>query len=267
MRKLLLILSFVTAEALAQVPGTIGYQGSLEDAQGYPVSGLVNLTFRLYPGKAGGTKLWQETHTSVPVEDGFFSVSLGSIVPFNLDFKSQYFLEIQVNSDSPMSPRVKLESTPYANRSAAGPRLMLKDGNGAELGEPVGVTHVRFHLLSDEGYDYSIDRVDGALLDWGSLYFADAECQGQAYSSAPTGHVFRVEDTGNWYVPRQAPEANPLDIVKEKGAYPGFCSNASLSVNNSIREAERNDPAVTGVADGDRVLPLLLERVQGEAVQ
>ena len=40
------------------------------------------MTFRMYDVDTGGTEFWTETHTSVPVANGVFSVQLGSVTPF-----------------------------------------------------------------------------------------------------------------------------------------------------------------------------------------
>lgn len=76
------------------------------------MNGTVSIVFRLYNAATGGTLLWEETQ-SVQVTTGFYSVALGSVTPFNLPFDQQYFLELEVNSDGPMTPRYALASSPY----------------------------------------------------------------------------------------------------------------------------------------------------------
>jgi len=43
--------------------------------------------------------------------DGIYSVILSSI---DLDFSSQYYLGLKVESDSEMTPRINLTSSPYS---------------------------------------------------------------------------------------------------------------------------------------------------------
>jgi len=60
----------------------ISYQGRLADAEGNPITGKVNLEFRLYDVPTGGGPLWEEFWTggnAVDVSDGLFSVMLGGI--------------------------------------------------------------------------------------------------------------------------------------------------------------------------------------------
>jgi len=60
----------------------ISYQGRLADADGNPITGKVNIEFRLYDVPTGGVPLWEEFWTggnAVDVSDGLFSVMLGGI--------------------------------------------------------------------------------------------------------------------------------------------------------------------------------------------
>lgn len=119
--------SFITGTililALAQMSWgitarTITYQGVLKDSNGDIVAdGTYSLTFRIYNVETGGTELWTETHSSVNVQDGLFSVELGSITAMYIGgaamFDEPYWLEIDVGSTT-MSPRTELTAVPYA---------------------------------------------------------------------------------------------------------------------------------------------------------
>ena len=100
------------------VPQIINYQGKVTNADGTGISGNINMEFRLYTSESGTMPIWQETHNSVPVSNGLFSVLLGSIVPFpdSVDFSAAYWLEVEIN-DETMSPRERLSSSPYAIRA------------------------------------------------------------------------------------------------------------------------------------------------------
>jgi ABC-type antimicrobial peptide transport system permease subunit len=58
------------------VPMTMGYQGHLTDSKGDPVNGNADITFKIYSVSSGGSHVWTETHNSVEVTDGIFSVIL-----------------------------------------------------------------------------------------------------------------------------------------------------------------------------------------------
>lgn len=104
-------------------PHALEYQGRLTDASGNSVPDAVHtMTFRLYSTATGGTVLWSENHPAVQSHDGLLAVSLGTITPIPMDIISQgagyspesLYLEIQVGSDTPLSPRTRLGETPYA---------------------------------------------------------------------------------------------------------------------------------------------------------
>ncbi|MFZ4857118.1 MAG: putative metal-binding motif-containing protein [Desulfuromonadaceae bacterium] len=121
--------------AFAAIPQTINYQGYMKDtATGVPTSGAVNITFSLYEGASHGTPLWSETHSSVPINNGIYSVSLGSIDPagnpLNRPFDREYFLGISVNGGTEMAPRQALTAVPYAMHAVSADRLTLLCSKG-----------------------------------------------------------------------------------------------------------------------------------------
>ncbi|MCD6531121.1 hypothetical protein J7K99_01590 [bacterium] len=111
---LLLLPGFV----FASPPKILNFQSKLTDSAGVGINDTVDITFRLYDVATGGTPLWTETHASVPVVKGLFDVALGSVSPFpdSMDFSGQYYLEIQVESET-LAPRIPFRSSPYAVRA------------------------------------------------------------------------------------------------------------------------------------------------------
>jgi len=97
----------------AQIPRTINYQGKLTNTIGVAINGSYSLTFRIFDVESGGTALWSETHFSVPITKGMFSVILGSETALNLPFDDQYWIEIAVNGEV-LSPRQPLTSVCYS---------------------------------------------------------------------------------------------------------------------------------------------------------
>ena len=51
--------------ARGDVPRTISYQGFLTDDAGAPLTGPVDITFRLFGQLADGTEAWSEVHQDV----------------------------------------------------------------------------------------------------------------------------------------------------------------------------------------------------------
>lgn len=100
----------------ATVPNLINYQGQLTDANGDALtSDVYDLTFKVYDALTNGNLKWQETHTDIPVVKGFFNVVLGSNTDITPAFSSaSAFLEITVDSGTPITPRQQVLSSPYA---------------------------------------------------------------------------------------------------------------------------------------------------------
>jgi len=94
---------------------TITYQGQLRDG-GTPVTGNVNLEFRLYDELTGGNPIGTEIQRlEWPVEDGLFQVELDfGAAAFD---GGERFLEVEVNG-APLSPRQRVTAVPFALRAA-----------------------------------------------------------------------------------------------------------------------------------------------------
>ncbi|MBT4501153.1 MAG: hypothetical protein HOC74_25710 [Gemmatimonadetes bacterium] len=118
MRRILFLFSLFALflfghDALAQ---TFTVKGVLRNPLGRTVEdGSYVLTLKLYAAAEGGTALWSETHTSVPVQHGVFGVELGSVESLaTVSFLSTYWLGITVQGEEEMSPRIKLAPGPYS---------------------------------------------------------------------------------------------------------------------------------------------------------
>ena len=128
----ILLFTFPSLAAPLRAPGAvstsvISYQGRLADADGNPITGKVNMEFRIYDVPTGGTPLWEEYWTggnAVDVSDGLFNVMLGSINTTLADAiagHDELYLGITVGTDSEMEPRVQLGSVPFAMRALTVP--------------------------------------------------------------------------------------------------------------------------------------------------
>ena len=98
------------------VPGLLSYQGTLADANGDPIDGNVEMTFRVYTTTLGGTPLYTETHPAVVVRDGDFAVLLGQTTPFpdGLFAEPNRYLGLQVGAQAEMAPRQRFASVAFA---------------------------------------------------------------------------------------------------------------------------------------------------------
>ena len=102
--------------AVGEIPHLINYQGKLTDDAGNPLTDNYDLTFKIYNDPTGGSLLWSETHTGVAVNNGIFSVILGTFNPINLSFDSHYWLEVMVGAET-IAPRRQLTSVGYSFRA------------------------------------------------------------------------------------------------------------------------------------------------------
>lgn len=153
---IMLILLAVPATLSAGIWDNMTYQGVLVDSTGAKVTGTRVLTFSLWDTETDGASFWSEEHT-VSVVDGVVDVVLGTTTPLStLSGLDQYWLQIQVGTDTPMD-RIKLTAVPYAFSALNADKL---DGysTGAETGQiPINNSTKNEHLNADmvDGHDVS----------------------------------------------------------------------------------------------------------------
>lgn len=120
---LTLVLSMRQVHAADTVPHLMNYQGRLTDNDGTALTGIKEITFKVYSASAGGTLVWGP-HTQALFLDsnGYFNVVLGDDVADPVRNIVEAFgtedayLEITKGSkdDTPISPRQQVLSAPYA---------------------------------------------------------------------------------------------------------------------------------------------------------
>ncbi|MCA9875112.1 MAG: hypothetical protein KDE48_09500 [Anaerolineales bacterium] len=103
-------------------PNLISYQGYLTDDSGQPINGAPDLEFGIYAALTGGSPLWSELQLNVPVNEGYFTVQLGSFTPIDADLFSDpdRYLQVSVNSGGGFVdlPRQPFTAVPYALQAA-----------------------------------------------------------------------------------------------------------------------------------------------------
>ncbi len=126
MKKLLLIFGVIVLAALGELRsepavGKIPYRGRLTDSNRNYLTGTHDITFSICDSAAGtcngsAGRLWTETHSAVSVQRGYAAINAGDITPIPLSLfgVSTAYLEIQVGSDPPMSPRIELLPSAYS---------------------------------------------------------------------------------------------------------------------------------------------------------
>ena len=111
---LMLLLS--SSLALAVIPPTLNYQGHLTDSSGVPVDGPVVMQFAIYDVATGGTAPLWSVSRSVIVDQGVFSVELGSStapLPPGL-FESPLWMGLTIGTDEQMTPLRPISSVGFS---------------------------------------------------------------------------------------------------------------------------------------------------------
>jgi hypothetical protein len=129
-----MILGILFAAAATAAPVSIPYQGRLADPAGGGVEGPRDLTFTLYDGS--GAVVWARTYAQVPVEGGYFAVTLDGTGSAGGVLDSSHFgaatlVGVKVGTDPELSPRHSLGTVP---RAAVAMSLQGSTGGGLLLG-------------------------------------------------------------------------------------------------------------------------------------
>lgn len=163
----------------ADVPKFINYQGKLTNKSGTPLNGAYTMTFTIYD--AVGTHLWTENQSSVAVNNGIFNVILGSgadgvpdtaddtLVTESVFSDVNRWLGVKVGTDSEMSPRQKLNTTPYAFKANDSAKI-----SGLSLSQVLNEGGERGIVESGNLVNVSGDRAGWSLDSFTTLYTVPA---------------------------------------------------------------------------------------------
>ena len=138
----LLFAGLLVPPVLAEIPGTISYQGKLTDAEGLLINGQRDITFTLFTESSGGGSVWTEPHSDVSVTNGLFNVMLGSTNDLTDEFQEndRLFLEIEVEGEI-LVPRQEMAAVGYALSAGKAPGY-----------NPVGTVQMYAGLTAPEGW-------------------------------------------------------------------------------------------------------------------
>jgi hypothetical protein len=162
------------------VPPYLNYQGILRDPEGNLMSGLHDMTFRIYDRVSApqAEAVWSEIHEDVTVRDGQFSVLLGNTtpLPFTIFYGPDTFIGVTVAPFDEMVPRQRFASVPFAIYADHASSLTSPN---ATSDTAVSVTADGRVGIGTENPGYLLD-VDGRMrvregddLTSGGIWFAD----------------------------------------------------------------------------------------------
>ena len=167
---IMILLSFLgTADA---VPLQLTQQGRMIDGNGSAVSGPHIITFRIYDDPSAGSLLWTEG-LNVNFVNGYYASVLGADEvnnPLDSNVLSLYplYLELQLDGNSPMSPRSDINSVPFAQIAGSAESVdggsvnasdisiggnPIIDGTGSWVGQPLTVDWTNISSIPPEFQD------------------------------------------------------------------------------------------------------------------
>jgi hypothetical protein len=97
------------------IPQTMSFQGVLKDNSGHPiVDSTYSVIFSIYSNPLNGNQLWSESQ-SVTTSNGLFNCILGNVHPIpDSAIQNPAFVGFGIEGQPEMSPRIALQSVPYA---------------------------------------------------------------------------------------------------------------------------------------------------------
>jgi hypothetical protein len=150
------------------VPQTIPYEGFLEQGS-TPVEapGGIAVDFALYDGPTAPTPLHTESHPSVVVSSGRFSVLLGEGgLPDSVFDAGDLWLEIDLGSGA-LSPRQRVQAVPFARKAGVATHAVSATSADAAV-EEGKVGDVRYSLLDLADFQ-ALHGTGWRRLDGGSI--------------------------------------------------------------------------------------------------
>ena len=136
---------FILFSVSLAVPLQVTQQGRVLDANGTALAGTQMVTFSVYDDLQAGTKIWEEALV-VSFTNGYYAAVLGTDEisnPLDSTIFSQYpvYIEIQINTNPPMSPRQPINSAPFAQIAGVAESV---DGGTVQASE-VNTTEVQIN--------------------------------------------------------------------------------------------------------------------------
>lgn len=242
-----------TTTAPANAPALISFQGFLNDSGGDPLAdGNYPMQFALYSSSSGGSALWAESHGSIAVGSGYFSVLLGSGscttgCPLGADDFSSDTRYLQASVDTGTGyvvfPRQRLASAPYA--------LQATNADNATNAPWSGLTGVPAGFADNIDNDTlgSLSCANGQIAKWnGSSWLCAADDAGGGSGYA---NVITVAKSGGDYT-SVAAALNSISDAADDNQYlvrvmPGEYTETNLVTVKSYVHLQGSGPMATVV--------------------
>lgn len=182
----LLFFTSLLAAPMAYAGMRVPVHGNLTDAASTPVDGEQILVFELFDATTGGEALFAETHASVNVTDGRFTVYLGAVsdklLPAIFRDNDSLWLQITVGTDDVLEPRIRMGATPYAGHASYADDATKLNGKSAADYAVAGdlaivATSGQYTDLSGTPAPYDVDG-RGLQLNDSTISLVEADVKG-----------------------------------------------------------------------------------------
>lgn len=243
MSKLALVAALAVPALAHAAPMTIQHSARLVDSTGNPVDGPVSVTVQLFDAETDGLSLWTRTFTPTATQ-GYVTLTLADGTPSlstSVFDSPEVWLELQVGTEDPMSPRTRLSSTPYALQADRADHVHIDTtpATGACTDGALDVDVATRTLQVCVGSAWVEVSSGGAL---GTQANPAASCQA-LHTARPT-----AGDGTYWIVP--GPGINPLQVWCDMDATGGWTLAYVMCQDStgSILSMDRSTPIVPGAA-------------------
>ena len=196
---------------------TLMLQGALYDALNNPAVGAHTIVVTIYDADYAGNILFEEEHTLTVESDGFYRILIGEGVlpgtttatngiPATVFSGDNWYLGIKVDTDSEMTPRLKITSAPNAiNSDSLGGYNALEFALKTELCSTAKTEGASLIGIEDSDSLYTATTVEGALVEIATAGYLSAESDpvysasvASSISNAGSGLVVTATERTNW---------------------------------------------------------------------
>lgn len=261
------------------VPLQVTQQGRVLDASGTALSGTQMVTFSIHDDLQAGTKIWEEALV-VSFTNGYYAAVLGTDEisnPLDSTIFNQYpiYIEIQINTNAPMSPRQPINSAPFAQiagvaESVDGGTVQASevnttevqinastviDSTGAWVGQPITIdwtdidqnTIPSYITDGDDNTQLSETQVETFITNGGIDLDASSTINGEVLIGTPTtctaGQVLIYQGNNTWLC---SDFSTMLDSDGDGVLAWEDCNDANSSIGSKT-----NDVDCDGIATAD----------------
>ena len=238
----MLLYLFAGVQLSMAVPLQLTQQGRLLEADGTPVTGAHILTARIFSAETGGAALWEQI-VVLDFQQGYYNTLLGEDPinnPLDDSILSLYpiYLELELDTDGPLSPRQPLYSAPFARIAGSAESVhggtvdasqvsingnLVINSNGQWVGE---TPQISWADVQDIPADIADGDNDTQTSDWSMLQnipadIADGDADSLAGISCVSGEVAKFDGL-LWYC--------DSDLVLSESEVETFVTNAAIDL-------------------------------------